>query len=448
MGLDPQTIFSPFDLDQHRKLVIAVSGGSDSLGLLFMTADLIGDADRLLAVTVDHGLRAESAEEARVVAALCARHGIRHRTMAWQGEKPRSGLIAAAREARYELLAEAAVDFGADTVLVAHTMDDQAETVAMRAQRRDQGSGLAGMADATLFDGKLWILRPLLGVRRRAIRDFLGRCEIKWIDDPSNDNRAFERVRTRSELSDAEIEALAMRARQEGGARSALADAAARFMDRFATRPSRGLFRLDPAILQVLAEDRAAAVHALRALLAVVGGIPHLPDVARAEMLFSRLGEEEATRATLSRAVVDARRSGIWIRREARALPTLELSGRPTLWDGRWCVSTAGKAGVSTVAPLGAELAKEFAVAHAKAPESLTRAALSLEPALFWEGKFVALAENCKMEASGALARPAVAPFARFLPGFDLALAEALARLAGAPPFPPAPWKHHIATGP
>src|SRR5690606_40820696 len=148
MDPDIDRLFAGLDLADRRSLVVAVSGGSDSLSLLFLTrAFLQSHAShvRLLAVTVDHNLRPEAADEALAVQRLCQRFGIEHRTLVWRGDKPASGLIAAAREARYDLLAEAAEGIGADVILVGHTLDDQAETVAMRAQR-GAGAGLAGMA--------------------------------------------------------------------------------------------------------------------------------------------------------------------------------------------------------------------------------------------------------------------------------------------------------------
>src|SRR5690606_11149287 len=132
----------------------------------------------------------------------------------------------ASREARYALRAQAAADFGTDCILTGHTMDDQAETVAMRAQR-GAGAGLAGMARATLFDERVWIVRPLLDVRRQELRAYLQTHDVRWIDDPSNQNRAYERVRIRATLSDDEIETGAAEARAAGAARRTLANACA-----------------------------------------------------------------------------------------------------------------------------------------------------------------------------------------------------------------------------
>lgn len=429
MALDPRALFS--GIEAGGGLVVAVSGGSDSLALLLLLHDFIACSPaRLTAVTVDHGLRPEAAAEAARVAALCRARGIAHRTLAWHGQKPGTGLAAAAREARYDLLAGAAAAVGAAIVLTGHTRDDQAETLAMRAARGDDGAaggGLAGMAAATLFAGRVWIVRPLLGLRRKTLRDWLRARGIGWIEDPSNDDPASERARVRKALDDAEIEALADRARAAGEARAALSRAAALLVERFAAAPAPGLLRLARGLFDPAIADPEAALAVLRAVLASAGGAARLPDPARSRALMARLAGGAALRATLSRAVVDARAGGVFVRREARDLPSVPLAGSDVVWDGRRRIAAAP--GLA-VAPLGEALA----AASVDAPESLVRAALAVEPGLFADGAFVG-------PGAGV---PVVAPFARFLPGFDLALAAALGRLVGAPPLPAMPWKHHI----
>lgn len=449
MDLDPRALFG--GIETGRGLVVAVSGGSDSLALLLLLDAFVrGSASpvRLTAVTVDHGLRPEAAREAAQVAALCGARGITHRTLTWQGQKPKTGLSAAAREARYDLLAAAADAAGAAVVLTGHTLDDQAETLAMRAVR-GEGVGLAGMAAATLFDGRIWIVRPLLGLRRQALRDWLRARGVGWIEDPSNDNPAFERARVRQALDEAGIEALALRARAAGEARTALAEAAATLVERFATRPAPGLLRLEHGLFDPAAADPEAALLVLRTLLATAGGAARLPDPVRSRSLLSRLAERAPLRATLSRAVVDVRAGGVFVRREARGLPTVSLGVAATIWDGRLRIRAAGgspEAGAFAVGPFGPARVGEAAPEVADVPASLVRAALAVEPALLAAGAFVGPATGEAAAVRGVTAVPVVAPFARFLPGFDLALAAALGRLVGAPMLPAAPWKHHINT--
>lgn len=446
MDLDPFSLLH--DIEAGDALAVAVSGGSDSLALLFLTHEFLRrhrPQTRLLAITVDHALRPASAAEAAQVASLCRRHGIAHETARWQGDKPATGLAAAAREARYRLLADAAGSIGASVILVGHTCDDQAETVAMRAER-GEGSGLAGMARATLFDGRVWIVRPLLGVRRQALRRWLTGRGIEWIDDPSNDDPVYERVRTRQRLGEDEVAALAAQAEAQGHLRRIMAEKAAALIDRFATRPAPGLLRLDPAFLAPPPAERDAAILALRALLATAGGAPRLPDAARAQALFDRLAQSPPLttplRATLSRAAIDARPAGIFLRREARDLPALALDGEAGLWDGRLRIVPGSCLHGFSIRPLGRN-----AAAEADAPPALIRAALAAEPALFRDEPLVGRLPAPPQAAHGVETARAAAPYARFLPGFDHALAAALHRLVGAPDLPAPPWRRHIATG-
>ncbi|MFT4162596.1 tRNA lysidine(34) synthetase TilS, partial [Shinella sp.] len=235
------------------RLLIAVSGGSDSKGLLVALATLCATGRHphitLSACTVDHGLRAGSAGEAAAVAALCTRHGIPHVTQRWQGAKPQAGLQAAARAKRYEFLCDAAVEMQADAILSAHTRDDQAETVAMRAARAADGIGLSGMADAVLLDGAVWLLRPFLGIDRETIRSFLREKGEGWIDDPSNANPRFERVRIRTRGDAAAVP-------PTPGERLSLAQRAAGFL-LGNVRAEPGLFVLAPAAVETALADPA-----------------------------------------------------------------------------------------------------------------------------------------------------------------------------------------------
>ncbi len=142
-----RALFEPFA--NEEVVVIAVSGGPDSTALALACRAMARVAQeraascRVLALTVDHGLRKESAREARAVKALARKLGVAHRTLRWKGDKPATGLQEAARNARYALLAAAAAKAGARYLLTAHTLDDQAETVLLRLLR---GSGPAGPA--------------------------------------------------------------------------------------------------------------------------------------------------------------------------------------------------------------------------------------------------------------------------------------------------------------
>ena len=188
--------FAPFE--SHPVLAAAVSGGRDSLALALLAHDWArARGGRVLGLIVDHGLRPEAAREAEATRGLLAGRGIEAEILRWSGTKPSHGVQEAARAARYGLLFEACRQRGILHLLVAHHGDDQAETVAMRAARGSGADGLAGMA-ALVEQRHARLLRPLLSVSRARLTATLEALGVAWIDDPSNADPRFERVRVRA----------------------------------------------------------------------------------------------------------------------------------------------------------------------------------------------------------------------------------------------------------
>ena len=178
---------------ERDRFGIAVSGGPDSMALLAVAAEAL--PGRVKAATVDHGLRAESADEAVMVASACAALHVPHVTL--QPATPITGsLQAAARAARYALLEAWRVTAGLDWIMTAHHADDQLETLVMRLNR---ASGLAGLAGIRARQGH--ILRPLLAVRREVLVETARARELPWVDDPSNQDDRFDRARIRKALA-------------------------------------------------------------------------------------------------------------------------------------------------------------------------------------------------------------------------------------------------------
>ncbi len=181
-------------------LLLAVSGGPDSIALMWLAARwrrALARGPRLVAVTVDHGLRAEAAAEAREVKRLARTLDLEHRTLRWTGPKPKAGLPAAARLARYRLLAKAARQSRATHILTAHTRDDQAETLLMRMLRGSGLAGLAAMARETERDGVL-LARPFLDVSKSQLIATLNKAKLGFADDPTNRDPHFTRPRLRA----------------------------------------------------------------------------------------------------------------------------------------------------------------------------------------------------------------------------------------------------------
>jgi tRNA(Ile)-lysidine synthase len=181
-------------------IVLAVSGGPDSIALMWLAARwrrTLARGPRLIAVTVDHGLRPEAKGEARDVKRLARTLDLPHRTVRWSGTKPNTGLPAAARTARYRLLAQAARANGATHILTAHTRDDQAETLLMRLLRGSGIAGLAAMARESERDGVL-LARPFLHVSKSQLVATLKKAKLGFADDPTNRDTGYTRPRLRA----------------------------------------------------------------------------------------------------------------------------------------------------------------------------------------------------------------------------------------------------------
>ena len=183
---------------KDQAIAVAVSGGGDSLALLHL-AHLAGLRPK--AVTVDHGLRAEAAAEAALVAARCADWGLSHRVLRWEHGRPIAGnLMQAARTARYRLMADWARGAGVGTVWLAHTADDQAEGFLMALARGAGLDGLSGMR-AEWDDQGVCFARPFLSTPRKSLRDHLTDAGIPWAEDPTNRDDRYTRARIRKALA-------------------------------------------------------------------------------------------------------------------------------------------------------------------------------------------------------------------------------------------------------
>ncbi len=425
-------------LGKPAHLLVAISGGSDSTGLLVGLSSFRSCFPdiRLSAATIDHALRPEAAAEAQAVAKLCADLGIFHVIRRWEGAKPATGISAAAREARYTLLSAIADEIGATAIVTGHTVDDQAETVLMRAGRlptsggNDRGGGdlsiaptsgeiiggapspgLSGMAPATLFDGRHWVLRPLLHSSRADIRAYLTHVGVGWIDDPSNLDPHYERVRTRQALAsdgsaiDSGMIAVAAQARAR------LAQQAADWLAAFATVEHAVVAKIDPA---GLLENPATVRHGLSTLAAVLGGRPHMLSRENADRLMTFVESGTFGRMTAGRVVFDRRRDGFYMVRENRNLPDLVVQpNRAAIWDERFIIANHGAQPVEILAGIAdAKLFKSV-------PPGLARLAAHVSPHVV------------NQQDADVVMGPHLALFDRFLPVFDLPLANRIVRMLG-----------------
>ena len=327
-----------------RGVAVAVSGGADSLALLLLATDwALAKQISLNALTVDHGLRAESGAEAALVSEWCAELGISHDILYWMDEKPSSGVQEAARSARYELLEEWCVQHGVEDLLVAHTENDQAETFLFRMSR---GSGPDGLAAMPLVSNRdhIRIVRPLLTIGRKRVEATLATSGYAWINDPSNRNTRFARVRMRDRLKRLEDQgigsaSIAGTARIFGRLRlareqriSALAKNISKlFPEGYAVIDRMGLITADPEI--------AAAM--VPALVTQIGGREYAPRRSRTSKLLDFLRDPDriGTR-TLGNCVISVNEGEIKIYREYGTISDkvpVRCSSCVT-WDNRFLI--------------------------------------------------------------------------------------------------------------
>jgi len=290
-------------------LAVGVSGGADSMALAVLAHRWA--RGRVVGLVVDHGLRAESAAEAAWVVARLAGLGIGGRVLTLAG---RARGQAAARAARHAALARAAREAGALFLLLGHHADDQAETVAMRAARGVHG--LEGMAAWTAREDVI-LLRPLLGVSGLVLRDFLRAEGVEWVEDPSNADARFERVRVR--------QSGAGMAPAEAAGRRAWELEVAEFVARHVV--------LRPEAFAVIRAD-SMPPRALGALMRAVGGAAFAPELAATAALAEKLRPASLGGTLLART---AKFGGFWLlAREpaACAPPVPAMAG--AVWDGRF----------------------------------------------------------------------------------------------------------------
>ncbi|MBV8169474.1 MAG: tRNA lysidine(34) synthetase TilS [Alphaproteobacteria bacterium] len=349
----------PFE--RNPEIAVAVSGGPDSLALILLADGWArAQGGRAIALTVDHGLRPESAAEAAQVAAWLGARGIAHHTLAWAAPSGGAGLQARARAARHALLQDWCADHAVLHLLLAHHQDDQAETFLLRLGRGSGVDGLGAMVPVSHAAG-CRLLRPLLDVPKARLVATCRAAGQAFVEDPSNRNPAFARVRLRAALPALGADGLAVRrlARTAAAmrrARAALDQATADLLARAASPHPGGFCRLDRAALAGAPHE--LALRALAAVLGSVGGAGYRPRLDALERLLAGLGAPSDGARTLQGCRVVARGAGIWVVREAAAMapPVPLTAGGAVQWDRRFVVRAGARlpAGV-TVGGLGTD---------------------------------------------------------------------------------------------
>ena len=334
--------------DRVSGLGVGVSGGGDSLALMLCLASWTGqNGVAFRAVTVDHRLRPEAAQEARKVAEIAAQHDIAHDVVAWtDGWDGQGNLQDHARSARFDLMAAWAQDHAISHVALGHTADDQAETLLMRLARGAGVDGLSAIPPRRMVGG-IAFLRPMLDLSRASLRNWLTAQGQLWIEDPSNDDTAFDRIKARRalELLDTlgvDRSQLAMVAQNMAEARKAL-NWFAYLAARDIVKIEAGDVLFDRIGFRTLPDEiqRRLLAHAL----CWISGRRYPPRRRPLVQMLKAVSDGKGM--TLHGCQMTCTPACIRVTREFKAVAALKCPiGR--LWDGRW--QFIGPAGASNVA--------------------------------------------------------------------------------------------------
>ena len=382
------------DLPQGSAVGVALSGGSDSMAVLHLMAEVCGRAGIvLLAATVDHGLRDTAAAEVAFAAAASASLGVAHESLLWHHGTVPGNLMAAARTARYGLLADWARRHGVGGVLLGHTADDQAETFLMGLSRSAGLDGLVGMRARFSWDGVAFY-RPFLDATRAGLRAWLGARGAGWVDDPTNEDLRFSRVRARAALRvlqplgiNVRVIAASMahlRAAQ-GEVRARLAEASGRV-----ATVAAGAVTFGRAAW--LAESGEMRRLLMQEALRWISGAGHPP---RSAALARIVDAAEAGRdATLGGVRLRCDPDRLRLVREYRAVADLRC-GMGEVWDGRWRLERGQEDGEAAVGSwdtlnIGGLGAKGLRACPHWRATGIGREALLVSPAVWRGGQLVA----------------------------------------------------------
>jgi len=393
--------------DHDQNVAIAVSGGADSMALTHLLIDILGP-ERLVALTVDHGLRAEAKAEVEQVGVWLSALGVRHVPLYWTGEKPETGVQEAAREARYELMEEWCCSEGIEYLCLGHHRRDQAETFLLRLARGSGVWGLSAMAFGrpALISGqkKPYLLRPMLDMDAGALRGYLAQKSQPWVEDPSNQNLAFDRVKIREFLKQPVLDGfnekrLASTAKALGRARAALDHYVGLESEQRLSWSSYGSVSFCEKDIADLPDE--VALRILSQTIQKVAGETKVPRLRHLEnWLMSIRGGERKGRTLGGCEILPADKTRLLVCREAAHISE-ELScceGATVTWDGRFEIKMAKVPPHSDIAYLGEKGWAQIKENGFDAPCAY-KVALS-QPAL-WKGEILCAAPTLGYFASG-----------------------------------------------
>ncbi len=308
-----------------KSVSAGISGGPDSMAMLFLLSEWAERNGTMVhAITVDHGLRAESADEARIVESFAKNlKNVTHRIVEWGGKKPETRILEEARIARYALMADAMKDTRTEHLFVAHHRDDQAETFLIRLAKGSGLDGLSGMRVLQPTENGITLVRPLLNFSKEELLALCEEQNIPFVRDPSNENEKYLRPRLRAAQSILEEEGLSSKrlattAKRLGRARSALEEAAEKLYKEALTEKRSDGFFFNINTLRSSHEELVLRV-LLKAMDELRPDADYAPRMEKLENLLDRIMADPGFNgATLGGCIfaLQVKNATLWIGRE------------------------------------------------------------------------------------------------------------------------------------
>ena len=335
---------------QNEKIGIAFSGGPDSLALLFLMHEYSKKNNlKIISMIVDHGLREGSKVESIQAKKISEDIGVKAKIYKWDGSKPDSGLMTKARDIRYELLFKGCNNLAIKKLFIAHNFDDQIETYYMRKKRSIYNYGLSCMENITLRNNIL-LVRPFLKIQKQILVNTCKANNLMWINDPSNSNPKFERVRVRNKLKN-----LDFKKKIEMESNINLFKKKKKELDNFFENllkdrhffQSHGVFRLNRNRLILF--EKSMQIEIIRRILKLCSGKVFYPSYKSSYVLMKKIFDEKVKNHTLHSCIINILNNEIIICREHNKTHlnmnhvVIVKPNEEKLWDYRFVVKSKFK---------------------------------------------------------------------------------------------------------
>lgn len=334
--------------ERPKSLAIAVSGGVDSVAMLFLASSWAQNSGaQLFVFSVNHNLRVQAADDVRYVEYLAKKLGAKFCALSWSPGEDKSALQERARQGRYDLMTEKCRELGIDVLLTAHHFDDVLETYLMRKEKK---SGIFGLSSsASYFHNNIRVLRPLFNFFKNELIEFLLEKNISWCEDASNQSDLYERNRARKKISALSVVDKANLVEEVKGVNEKallLNEQLILAMAESLQVNNYGFAKIDLRRLDNFCQD--VKIQIFNYALTVISGKVATPRFRNIEKLLEKITDFENMKSSLHGCVIKKKGSVMWIFREQSAIEdNVRLLNGKLYWDNRFLVKVGSRLAIS-----------------------------------------------------------------------------------------------------